>query len=95
MQKKENQKEPVQAEKPKTKRKKQGKIAEVYALHQKGVSVKEIAKKKKLSEQVVRSYIWRAKNPEKYKALLKRYFEKKKTKGSSKQTEEKTIKKEA
>jgi hypothetical protein len=49
-------------------------------MHQKGVSVKEIARKTKLSERIVRSYIWRAKNPAKYKALLNRYREKKKTK---------------
>jgi len=85
LQNKENQKEPVSAEnqKQKTKRKKKSKIAEVYALHQKGVKVKEIAEKMKLSEQIVRSYIWRAKNPEKYKKLLERYFEKKKQKASS------------
>ena len=61
----------------KTKRKKKGKIAKVYRLHQEGVSVKEIAKRMKLKENVVRSYIWRKKNPEKYKALLKRYYDKK------------------
>ena len=58
----ENQKENVSAEpqQQKKKRKKRGKVAEVYAMHQKGVSVKEIAKKMKLSERIVRSYIWRA-----------------------------------
>ena len=84
MENKENQKAPNSAKKPKTKRMKKGKIAEVYALHQKGISVKQIAEKKKLSERVVRSYIWRAENPEKYKALLERYFEKKKAKQSAK-----------
>jgi predicted transcriptional regulator len=76
----ENQKERGQAEKQKQKpkRKKKGKVAEVYALHQKGVKVKEIAEKMKISERIVRSYIWRAKNPEKYKKLLERYYEKKK-----------------
>jgi hypothetical protein len=34
----------------------------------------------KLSETIVRSYIWRAANPEKYKALLQRYFAKKRQK---------------
>jgi DNA-binding NarL/FixJ family response regulator len=43
---------------------KKGKVAEVYAMHQKGVSIKEIAEKMKLSERIVRSYIRRAKNPE-------------------------------
>jgi predicted transcriptional regulator len=70
-------------QKQKPKRKKKGKIAQVYAMHQKGVSAKQIAKKMKLSEWVVRAYIWRAKNPEKYKALLKRYREKKKAKKAS------------
>ena len=62
------------------KRKKKGKIAKVYRLHQKGLSVKEIAEKMKLKESLVRSYIWRMKNPEKYKALVKRYFERKRQK---------------
>jgi cell shape-determining protein MreC len=34
----------------------------------------------KLSERIVRSYVWRAANPEKYKALLQRYFAKKRQK---------------
>jgi transposase len=59
-------------------KKKKGKIAQVYKMHQKGVSVAEIAAKTKLSERIVRSYIWRMKNPEKYKLLLKRYYDKKK-----------------
>jgi hypothetical protein len=62
--------------------KKKGKIAQVYKLHQKGLGVKEIAEKMKLSERVVRSYLWRSANPEKYKELLKRYFEKRKQKTS-------------
>ncbi len=81
MQNKENQNETVPAknQKQKTKQnKKKGKVAEVYAMHQKGVSVKDIAQKMKLSEAIVRSYVWRAGNPEKYKSLLKRYHEKKK-----------------
>lgn len=57
--------------------KKEGKIAKVYRLSQEGVSVKEITEKTKLSERIVRAYIWRMKNPEKYTALVKRYFEKK------------------
>ena len=69
----------VKESKPRQQKKK-GKISQVYKLHQKGISVKEIAEKMKLSERIVRSYIWRAANPEKYKALIKRYFEKKKGK---------------
>ena len=62
------------------KKKKNGKIQQVWTLSQKGVSVKEIAQKMKISEKIVRSYIWRAKNPEKFKALLKRYRENRKKK---------------
>jgi predicted transcriptional regulator len=64
-------------------KKKEGKIAKAYRLKQEGLKVKEIAAKMKLSERIVRAYIWRAKNPEKYKALLNRYREKKKTKQES------------
>jgi hypothetical protein len=91
LQNQEKQLEPHSAEKPKQKsrRKKKGKVAEVYALHQKGVKVKEIAQKMKLNERIVRSYIWRAGNPEKYKELLKRYHEKKKAKQSQTPTTQK------
>ena len=64
----------------KPKRKKKDKIAKVYGLHQKGLSVKEIAEKMNLKESLIRSYIWRMKHPEKYKALVKRYFERKRQK---------------
>lgn len=60
--------------------KKGGKIAKVYGLSQEGVSVKDIAEKTKFNERIARAYIWHAKNPEKYKALVKRYFEKKREK---------------
>lgn len=62
------------------KQKKKGKVAQVYDLHQKGIGIKEIAEKMKLSERVVRSYVWRVANPEKYRELLQRYFAKKKQK---------------
>jgi DNA-binding NarL/FixJ family response regulator len=54
----ENQKENVSAEpqKQEKKRKKKGKVAEVYAMHQKGVSVKEIAEKMKLNERIARAF---------------------------------------
>jgi DNA-binding NarL/FixJ family response regulator len=77
----ENEKQAVPEESQQKKpaeKKKEGRIAKVYRLHQKGVSAKEIAAKTKLSERIVRSYIWRMKNPEKYRELLKRYFAKKK-----------------
>jgi len=82
-----NQKETVSKENKKTKpkqQKKESKIEQVYQMSQKGSSVKEIAEKKKLSERVVRSYIWRARNPEKFRALLQRYNEKKKARLSAK-----------
>ena len=74
-----NEKEtvPEENQKKKTKAKRKGKIAQVAAMHQKGASIKEIGEKVQLSERVVRAYIWRAQNPEKYKALLQRYFAKK------------------
>ena len=77
-----NQKEDVSPknQEKKTKRKKKGKIAKAYRLHQKGLSVKEIAEKMKLKESLVRAYIWRMKNPEKYKKLVKRWYDKKKAK---------------
>ena len=82
-----NEKEEVspKIEEKKPKKKKKGKIAEVFRLHQKGVSVKEIAEKMKLKESVVRAYIWRMKNPEKYKELVKRWYDKKKAKEAKEQ----------
>ena len=62
----------------KTKRK--GKIAKVYKLHLKGKSVKEIGEEMKLSERVVKAYLWRCANPQKYRALLQRYYSKKRQK---------------
>jgi len=77
-----NEKEniPTENKEQKPKPKKKGKVAQVYRMHQKGISVKEIAEKMKLSERIVRSYIWRMKNPEKFRALLKRYFERRRQK---------------
>jgi len=61
-------------------KKKRGKVAKIYKMHQEGKSVKEIAEKTGTNERLVRSYIWRASNPEKYRQLLQRYFEKKRQK---------------
>jgi predicted transcriptional regulator len=61
-------------------KKKLGKVARVAKLFKEGLSVKEVAEKTGLSQRVVRSYKWRAENPEKYKALLQRYFEKRRQK---------------
>lgn len=89
----EKQEENISAEpqKPKSKRikKKEGRIAKAYRLHQKGVSITDIAKQMKIKENVVRAYCWRMKNPDAYAALLKRYFEKRKAKlASNKQSPE-------
>ena len=89
-----NEKEEVspKIEEKKPKKKKKGKIAEVFRLHQKGVSVKDIAEKMKLKESVVRAYIWRTKNPEKYKELVKRWYDKKKAKSESEKSKEEEAK---
>ena len=75
----------------KPKKKKKGKIAKVYGLHQKGMPVKEIAEKMKLRESVVRAYIWRMRNPEKYKELVKRWYDKKKAKAETGKTKKEEI----
>jgi len=91
-----NEKEEVspKIEEKKPKKKKKGKIAEVFRLHQEGVSVKDIAEKMKLKESVVRAYIWRMKNPEKYKELVKRWYDKKKAKAESQKSEKEEVKEE-
>lgn len=61
-------------------KKKESRVSRVYRLYKSGLKPKQIAAKMKLSERVVRSYIWRAANPDKYKALLQRYFERKRQK---------------
>jgi orotate phosphoribosyltransferase-like protein len=68
----------IEQQKEKPKRKKKSKIQRVLELSKKGLDIKQISEKLKISERVARSYLWRAKNPEKYKALLQRYFTKKK-----------------
>lgn len=83
----ENAQAKAEVTKPKQQKKK-GKIAQVYKMHQKGVSVKDIAGKMKLSETIVRSYIWRAANPDKYRTLLARYFEKKRQKQENEKIKE-------
>jgi hypothetical protein len=87
-----NQKEAVPTEDGQNKqtkpKKKEGRIQQVWEMSQKGASVKDIAKKTGLRDQIIRSYIWRKQNPEKFKALLKRYFEKRKKKTLESATEE-------
>lgn len=66
--------------KPKPKKKKQSKILHALQLHNKGASVREIATKLDISPRLVRSYLWRGLHPAEYRALLKRYFTKRKQK---------------
>jgi hypothetical protein len=47
-----------------------------------------MAEKMNLKESVVRSYIWKMKNPEKYKKLVKRWCYKRKTKAESEKSKE-------
>jgi hypothetical protein len=75
----ENENAPAKVEEPKTKQKrKKGKIKRAYEMHEKGATVKEISQKLGINERIVRSYLWRSANPEKFKALLARYYAKKK-----------------
>jgi uncharacterized protein YerC len=67
-------------------KKKVGKIARVAKMFKDGLSIEEISEKTGLSQRVVRSYKWRVANPEKYKALLQRYFEKRKQKKENETT---------
>lgn len=52
----------------------------VFSNGKEGKSVREISEEIGISERLVRSYLWRAGNPEKYKALLAKCFAKKKRK---------------
>lgn len=61
-------------------KKKMGKIERVYNLREQGKSFEQIAKKLNISKRLAYSYWWRKANPEKYKALLERYYAKKRAK---------------
>jgi len=69
---------------------KKGKIEKVYRLYTKAIEagekssdvIDQLAKKFKVSKRTIRGYIWRAKNPEKYRAVVQKYFERRKAKGS-------------
>jgi len=70
--------------------KKEGKIRTAFILRNKHeMAIKDIAEVLEVSQRAIRAYLWRVKEPEKYKALLKRYFDKKKTKAQKKQKKEK------
>ena len=45
-----------------------------------GKAIKQVAEELGIKVQLARSYKWRAENPEKYKAMLKRYFDKRNAK---------------
>ena len=61
-------------------KKKVGKIARVAKMFKDGLSIKDVSEKTGLSQRVVRSYKWRAENPEAYARVLQRYFAKRKQK---------------
>ena len=61
-----------------------------------GKTIDEISQILGIKKQLVRSYKWRAENPEKFKAMLKRYFEKRKAKkAAEKKAKPKKAKKKA
>lgn len=70
-------------------KKKMGKIERAYNLREQGKSFEQIAKKLNISKRLAYSYWWRKANPEKFKELLKRYYDKKKAKSQKKQKKEK------
>lgn len=65
------------------KRAKEGKIKKVFRLYTKAIEagekssdvIDQLAKKFKVSKRTIRGYIWRVKNPEKYRAIVQKYFE--------------------
>ena len=59
---------------------KEGKVTTTFLLHQRGFKSKKIAELLGITARLANAYIWRKKNPEKYRALLKKYFDKKKAK---------------
>lgn len=59
--------------------KKEGKIRTAFILRNKHeMTVKDIAEVLEVGQRTVNAYIWRVKEPEKYKRLLAKYFEKRK-----------------
>lgn len=69
---------------------KEGKIRTAFILRSNHeMAIKDIAEALEISERTTRAYLWRVKEPEKYKALLERYFDKKKAKAQKKQKKEK------
>lgn len=69
---------------------KEGKVTAAFLLHQRGFKPKKIAELLGINTRIVTAYIWRKANPDKYKAVLKRYFAKKKAKSQKKEHEVKS-----
>ncbi len=80
--------EPAVSVAPETQEVLKTKVEKALALYEKlalqsmqpKVIFQKISEELKISERAARGYVWRAKNPEKFKALLTRYFEKRKAK---------------
>jgi hypothetical protein len=72
-----------------------GKIQRAYKIFERETNAgkkpeeayKIIAEELNISVRSARAYVWRVKNPDKYKAMLERYFAKKKAKAEVKAEE--------
>ena len=61
--------------------KKEGKIRAAYILNKEhGMAPADIAEAFSITRRTVHAYIWRVGNPEKFNALLKKYYERKRQK---------------
>ena len=65
----------------------------VMRLLSEGKDIKQVAEELGIKVQLARSYKWRSENPEKYKAMLKRYFDKRKARLAAEKKAEKKLKK--
>jgi len=72
--------------------KKESRVEACMRLESEGKTVEEIAAELGLSERNVKSYLWRGHHPEEFKAMLKRYYEKRKAKAEKKVEPEKKAK---
>ena len=74
-------------------KKKETRQEAVMRLLGEGKDIKQVAEELGIKVQLARSYKWRAENPEKFKAMLKRYFDKRKAKKAAKPKKKKKAKK--
>jgi len=85
--------------KEKLKEEPQKKVSKVEMVYQRYLELKnqqlkpkeiyeKISEELKISPRSARGYVWRKENPEAYKALLQRYFEKKKAKTAKAKADE-------